>query len=308
MIATIINYCTNDYRFLSLCIDQVKKFSHQIIIPVADRFFDGTEENRLLLSHSYKNHPESTFIQYTFDNKRLYGLSPSLDANDPDFFHYCHSTSRYIGYHFIDPKVTHLLFLDVDEIPDGDRFVHWLQTFPYADYTALRFMCHFYFRSAAYQSLEMQRIGLLVKKEALFPETLLDVHERKGTFHSIRGSKIENVLDEKDEPLFHHYSWVKTTEEMFKKVVSWGHHLDRDWKSILEEELSSPFRGKDLIWGFTYKEVTPFCDPLQVVLPNQEVEGPFSNVTSVDREMIYRRGIERLVFSDELFESTQHRF
>ena len=41
MFATIINFCSNDYSYLRHCIDGVKPFSSQVIVPVCDHFFDG---------------------------------------------------------------------------------------------------------------------------------------------------------------------------------------------------------------------------------------------------------------------------
>ena len=50
MIAAIINFCTNDYRFLARSIAETKSFSSQIIVPVCDHFFDGTPETSLALT------------------------------------------------------------------------------------------------------------------------------------------------------------------------------------------------------------------------------------------------------------------
>ena len=62
-IATVINYCTTDYRFLKFCIDEAKKFSHQIVIPVCSHFFNGESENRALLNLSYQEHLDVLAMQ-----------------------------------------------------------------------------------------------------------------------------------------------------------------------------------------------------------------------------------------------------
>lgn len=44
-VATVINYCTNDYKFIGYCIAEAGAFSAQVIVPVCDHFLDGTPEN-----------------------------------------------------------------------------------------------------------------------------------------------------------------------------------------------------------------------------------------------------------------------
>ena len=138
MISTVINYCTNDYRFLEACLTEVRKFSKEIIIPVCDHFFNGVIENRLLLEHSYANHPDVRFVEFAFGTKP-YGLYSELKEGDEDWIHYWHSTARYVGYQFVSPKVEYVLFLDVDVVAEGDKMKAWLSKFPYADFDAVRF-------------------------------------------------------------------------------------------------------------------------------------------------------------------------
>lgn len=260
MIATIINYCTNDYRFLSHCVREAKVFSSQIIVPVCDHFFNGEPENVDLLHRSYIGHPDVDFVEFAFDD-RPYGIYSSLTKTDPDWIHFWHSTARYVGFASVRSDIEWVLFLDVDEIVDGKRMQEWLGVFPKKD-TAFRFTTFFYFREARFQATKLARCGLLVKKEAITHELLLDVDERRGVFNRLEGEKWEDVYGLDGQPLFHHYSWVKTKEEMLKKVRSWGHHLDKDWEGLIFEEFSAPFRGTDCLYGLTYREVEPFCDVL----------------------------------------------
>ena len=182
MLTTVINYCTNDYRFLDICIQEAKKFSKEIVIPVCDHFFDGMPENRKLLEHSYAEHPDVQFVEFTFD-KEPYGLYARITEEDPDWAHYWHSTARYVGYQFASSE--HVLFIDVDEIADGDRMLAWLTHFPYEEWDGIRLTSSFYFREARFLAKKSMMNGLLVKKGALPTELLLDIHERKGTFHSL---------------------------------------------------------------------------------------------------------------------------
>jgi hypothetical protein len=259
-LATIINYCTNDARFLKLCVDAVKPFSSQILIPVCDHFFDGTPENRGLLNRSYHNHPDCTFVEYQYTPQKPYGIYCPYSPADDDWIHFWHSTSRYVGFHFLSKEITHVLFLDVDEIVDTKRFQDWLKKLKPAQ--AWRFSSYFYFRQPIYRAYSHSLNALLIEKEALVsPELLLTIYERKGIFDAISGVKYSNVVGQDHTPLFHHYSWVRTKEELFKKVHSWGHHAEKNWQELLTKELSQEFTGEDHLYHLKYERVEPLHDP-----------------------------------------------
>ena len=57
-ISTVISYCTNDYQFIKHAIDSVRPFSRQVIVPVVDHFFDGTEENLVEVMLELARNPE----------------------------------------------------------------------------------------------------------------------------------------------------------------------------------------------------------------------------------------------------------
>ena len=175
MIATIINYCTTDYRFLHYCIEEAKKFSQQIIIPVCSHFFNGEPENRALLQLSYLEHPDVQFVEFSYA-EQPYGMYSPLTPFDEEWAHYWHSTARYVGFHFVH-ECDYVLFLDVDEIVEADRFIKWLQEFNVSDFNALRFSSYFYFREPSNRAIDQFPLNaLLVKKQAIeSPEIILDV-------------------------------------------------------------------------------------------------------------------------------------
>lgn len=289
MITTIINYCTNDYRFLDLCIEEAKKISTQIIIPVCDHFFNGTPENRELLQRSYSEHPDCEFIEFEYGTP--YGIYCPLKPDDDNWIHYWHSTSRYVGYHFLREEITHVLFLDVDEIIDSGRFIERLKTI---DCNAARFSSYFYFRKASSRATMFPLNALLIKKDIVEPEKILSVYERKGLFEEIDEPKINHVMGLDGKPLVHHYSWVKPQEELRHKVKSWGHHFEKNWEELLEKEFSKEFSGVDDLYGLTYEEVEQLHDPLKEIKPSKSIPTSFPNVKKVDSKEILRLGIRKL--------------
>ncbi len=255
-ISTIVNFCSNESRFLSATLTQALLFSHQVIVPVCDHFFDGTPENRPLLEQIYAAFPQCLFIEYPFIPQKI----PKKVLKKVDPAHFWHSLSRFIGVSFVDEEVETVLFLDADEVPDGQRFAEWLDCSDYMLHTTLKLANYWYFREPTHQALHLEDSIVLVQKRALEAEILLHRQERDAIYNLLPGPKRRHVTGPDGAPMFHHYSWVRTQEEMLKKVTSWGHRDDRDWTTLVREEFAGPFRGTDFIHGYNYQSVKPLFD------------------------------------------------
>ena len=103
-----------------------------------------------------------------------------------------------------------------------------------------------------------------------------------------KGGKIRDVLGLDDKPMFHHYSWVRTKEQLLLKVRCWSHNWERDWTKLVEEEFSRPFSGIDFVHGYSFLEVAPFAtiDHEQKPPPTDEVE--FSHVRRLNHEEVIK--------------------
>jgi len=252
VLATVINFSSNEAPFLKACLEEALRFSDQILVPVCDHFFDGSAENRPLLNAIYASHPQVQFIEYAWSEKNFY-------ANHST--HFWHNLSRLIGSYFLKEEIEHVLFLDVDEIVDGEVFAKWLESFSLADYTALRLACYWYFREAKYQALQWEDTPLLISKAALHYDALMHPSERAGTFHLAEGKKLRSITSEDGLPMVHHYSWVRSKEALLRKVSCWGHRDERDWPRLIEEEFSKEFSGTDFVHSYAFQEVKPFFQP-----------------------------------------------
>lgn len=261
-VATVISYCTNDYRFLDLCIEEARCFSSQIIIVAADHFFNGEPENLALLEKSRIKHPDCLFVEFAYKENEPFGLYCPVDPEDENWAHYWHSTSRYIGFHCVEEEMETILFLDVDEVPDGERFREWLESSDYKIYEAIRLASYFYFRSASYRALTWLPNSLLVRKGAIHSENLLNLWERQGIFDEMAGKKMQMGVGLDEKPLIHHFSWVRTKEEMLIKTKAWGHRHDQDWAQLIEQEFAASFSLIDHFYGLHYEEVEPWRDPM----------------------------------------------
>jgi len=259
-IATVINFCTNDYQYLRYCIREAKHFSSQILIPVSDHFFDGTPENRALLDKAYEEHPDCEFIEFSYDPDRPYGYPCLKQPSDLDWSRYWHSTARTIAYYYLRKEIEYVLFIDVDEIYEGRKFKEWLDHFDYQSYVALRFICYQYFRETRFRAKEEFTSGLLAQKRHLNPKIILTIDERVGLYQSLPGKKIMHQKGLEGSPFIHHYSWVRSKEQMLKKVTSWAHHWEKGWISLVEKEFAGPFSGKDFLSDREYETVDPYID------------------------------------------------
>lgn len=231
-ITTIIHFCSNDYRFLKSCIESVRPFSKEILVVISTHFFDGEKEDETIINQSIIDHPDVQFIEFPFNEKEPFGLHCSLTKEDERWIHHWHSTSRYVGAHFA--KGDFLLFVDVDEIVETDRFIEWLQSGALDRAEAFHLASYVYYKNEAFRKEELASCCLLIKKESIDYELILSDHERPGIFFHFQKPKESLVLGIDKRPMVHHYSFARPYDELIKKVLTWGHKGEKDWLNWLK--------------------------------------------------------------------------
>lgn len=259
-IAAVINFCTNEARYITPCIEQCRQFASQVVVSVCDHFFDGTMENRALLESIYAAFPDCLFLEYPFIPKKI----PKSVFKEIDPPHFWPSLSRLVGTSYLKEEIETILFLDTDEIPEAKRMREWLNENEYLQYTVLKLANYWYFRNPEYQAELWEDSPVLLQRAALSPDVLLNTDERQAIYDALLGPKKRMVQGIDGLPMFHHYSWVRTEPEMLKKVKSWSHCKDRDWETLVREEFSRPFSGIDFVHGYKFKETQcPFSLSLE---------------------------------------------
>jgi len=241
MISTILQYSTIDFRFLKANLDQLTKFSDEIIVPICDHFFNGDLEDQDLLSKSIE-------ICAQYSNVHVYMFEWQGHHENTAYYH---NLSRMLGTNAAQNEW--LLFVDADEIVDTG-FDEWFQTIKHTD-NAYWLTCYWYFREPIYQATRTESAGLLIKKQACNWNLNLRA-ERQQLFDDklINGDR-NLILSNDNKPMVHHYSWVRTKDEMLKKVQNWGHKNDKSWSSLIDEEFSRSFNGTDFVHGYSYNIV-----------------------------------------------------
>jgi len=265
-IGIVVNYCTNDYKFINYNIEQVSRFAQEIVVPVADHFYDGTRENDFLLEKTIRENPKACFVKFKFDKKKkvesywFWRLRRILKLPLRSGSQYWICYARKIGCHSLSKEIEYVLFLDADEIIEAKKFIRWLKTREYQKYKAMKFANYWYFREPIYQATTLEDTPLLIKKEYLTEDCYFDYQEREGMYQEVPEKKRRMVLGFDNKPMVHHYCWARGKEEMIKKVRTWGHNRDRNWVKLIEKEFSHAFNGTDFIQGYQYKTVKAFIN------------------------------------------------
>ena len=132
-------------------------------------------------------------------------------------------------------------------------------------------------------------MSLLLKKDSLDPDFFWNEHERMGLYLQVGGKKRSQVSDSSGIPFVHHYSWVRTQEELLKKFATWGHFWERDWQQLVHNEYKQPFGGTDFIRRYTYQQILPVFDPLKVPMPIMKERSLQEHIDSIQHYPHVRR-------------------
>lgn len=237
-IKTIINYCTNDQRFINLCIDSVRNISCEITVTYTDCFYDGTPENINLIDKTIVSNPDVNFIKISYE------------SNKRREHEWC-SYSRIVGYNSAKKETDYVLFLDSDEIIESKTCSEFINSDQFIFGHDYKLEGYFYFRDVKYQALQLEDAAPLLYTKNLNINNVM-LADRTSLFLNTPNIKHRHVTYD-GQVLMHHYSWARSKQEMLKKVKSWGHKHDRNWSELIENEFSHDFNGTDFINGYKYK-------------------------------------------------------
>jgi hypothetical protein len=241
-VTTIINYCTTEYRFIKKSIDSVRPFSERIIVTFAYNFYDGSEENKELLEKTFHENPDVTFLDIEYTPNRFSSVE------------WC-SYSRMFAVQKMNITSDYILFMDADEVIDPDVFSGFINdpTFEYG--CDFKLLCYWYFREPKYRAHQKEDSLVFMFNKNLQIENVM-YYDRTSLFDCSQNKKFRCVTYQ-NQIMAHHFSWVRTKEEMLKKVSTWGHRHDRDWIKLVEYEFSHEFNGTDFVHGYQYETVDP---------------------------------------------------
>jgi hypothetical protein len=244
IVDTVISYCTVDDMFIRENIRQCLFFSKDIYIIASSHFFDGTPEDETkieALKEYCKQFPNVHLIRFRWDNTK----STS----------YWHSYMRWVGVQQCTTEW--IMFMDSDEIFEGEIASQSLQDAEFfKQYDECVFSCYWYFREPVFRAKTTEMAHKLVRASIITKKDFLSENEFGWIGFSGKYRCIHNVKYN-GRPILHHFSWVRTKEEMLRKTSSWAHKNDKNWKELIEEEFSRPFNGTDFVHGYEYDIINP---------------------------------------------------
>ena len=113
---------------------------------------------------------------------------------------------------------------------ETDKFIKFINDPLFKNYDSYKLGCYWYFREKNYQATTYEYSPVLIKKNLINIDPNNLQYEREQMYELLNITNKSHVLIE-EKPLVHHYSWVRTKEEMLRKVKSWGHSGDTSWVS-----------------------------------------------------------------------------
>jgi uncharacterized short protein YbdD (DUF466 family) len=239
-ITSLISYCSIDNAFIDHTIQQCQVFSQEIIVSSLTHLFTGVPDDLSYLGEMKKKYPEVKFITSTYEGREPF----------PRFYN-CLQRWNGMGVSTKD----YILLLDSDEVPEGGLMKKYLQEKELSPFDAVSFDCYWYFREPIFRSKKLERCGVIVDKNSITKNLTFNKADRWAYINKGRGLSVSEHQQFEDRPIFHHYSWVRDKEGMIRKATNFGHRAERDWKSLIEEEFSHPFNGKDFIHDYEYETV-----------------------------------------------------
>lgn len=233
----VVSCSSLERPFLRHVIDECLRFSSLVVAVRGTRLFDGTTEDEAwfrTFERHYSRGEHATrvkFVQYDVDPE----IAPVT----------LHNLARWHGYcAFLDASREReggswVMFLDGDEIPEGDVFRRWWQEQERTNDVGYKFANHWYFLLPTLRADAMEDSVLMVHSTCLNEDLLRNGERERDSLLSLTRRVERRVVSSAPAGggggvMFHHFSWVRSRADLLRKVRSWGHRDDRPWETLLE--------------------------------------------------------------------------
>lgn len=238
-----VSYSSHERPFIRALLRQARIFSSRIVVAVGSRLYSGEPEDEAGLLALKDEFKDVGFVRYAVDDHEL--STPIVLHNRSRLVAARHNASSVDGW---------CLFLDGDEVPDGERFRRWwmahgAQLSDHSD-VAHKMANYWYFLDPHMRAETLEDSIVLVHGRHTTVANLSHRRERDGILFMAMASTgmatVEcMVTDDNGIPMFHHFSWVRQRDALFAKVKTWGHAGDRtDWRERVEHGLQQLAKGE----------------------------------------------------------------
>jgi hypothetical protein len=248
---------SDDLHFLRAGLVQIAPIFKDIVISIGTKLWNGEPDDDKAIDAFIKEttdlYTNVRFVRYNVPGDAMKIFSGQVS---PEMYWEGHA--RWVAYESMATNIRYVMFLDSDEIVDGAAFQSWLDTGVYKTYSAMKLRNYWYWRSPTLRAVDYYEDSVVFIKNHFFnPMYLFSNLGRHAIFENCTGVTARDVPGNDNTPMVHHYSWVRTKDQMMRKVNAWGHRSDRqDWPRLVEEEFSRPFNGTDFLKKLKY-DITP---------------------------------------------------
>lgn len=284
-LVTVVSYCSIESAYGDEVVSNARRFSDLVIVSLGTRLYSGEPEDvegirAKLVAGVYADAISSLcpVNVITYDVNDTLMRTPIV----------LHNLAREAGIKAARGALGArtafwTLFLDGDEVPEGDRVREWWRS-PAGDKvrsdprTVHKMANYWLFLHPRLVADAIEDSVLLVHSDALVnPESLKHPRERDGIYlwhltsqDGWRDLKVERRVAPVDgKPLFWHYSWVRPSKmgadgkpdggraALKAKVANWGHKDDTVWSAMIDRAFDRIEEGcwpdRDFVHGYTLK-------------------------------------------------------
>ena len=277
-ISVVINFCSLEREFLNICLRECMKFSNDIVVSYGSHFYDGSIEDHEYIKQEISNNKNVHFVEYevdvTVDLYKQRGVEKRPHA-------YWHNLARWTGLKALKGNEW-ILFLDVDEIPDGERLKAWSLETQLDKNTSYSLANYWYFKSPNYQATDWEETTKIIYANNITEHSIFGDSERDHLQNSAGKITAHCVLGLDALPLIHHYSWVREKEVLLRKIKSWGH---KDQIADPINYVESIFKNKninDFVYNYKYKYV---YNQFEIKINTMDVSYPLTTREYEDSRM-----------------------
>lgn len=247
-LVAIVSYSRLERPFIQPLLDNVTMFAALTVVSVGTRLYSGEPEDEEFVS----------WMAETYARKGVRVVRYEVPEEPHPAPIVLHNAARKAGVRAVREAIAGTdrdvdfwtVFLDGDEIPDGEAVRRWwwnaVNGFgTTADKNAVYKLANYwYFLDPCLVAEIIEDSVVMVHSSMLTNEALDHPRERDGFCLLAPCVKREVRSTESGQPMFHHYSWVREDAAgLLRKVANWGHSGDRDWQQLINTYLAAMQNG-----------------------------------------------------------------
>ena len=262
-IGSIIITNSDDFHFLKASLSQIIPLCQDIVIAIGSKLWNEEEDDMQKIQAfktQYERIPNVKFVTYQVPEDKVQFMASQVT---PAMYWEAHA--RWVALQALDTSCEYILFLDADEVVDGDLFSQWLDTGIYKTMGVMKLANYWYWRTPTLRARDyIEDSVVFIRRDAFNPFMLFSNLGRHGMFNNSKSAqKARAVRDQYNRVMVHHYSWVRNKEAMMRKVKNWGHRDDKtNWIELVEQEFTIPITENhtDFLKGLSYDIVPDAFD------------------------------------------------